>query len=540
MRSAVKLLVRGTVVLALAVVGLAITPGAALAVSTGCTSMNGTSVDGVYNNGTATGDFEEGETLTFEVSDTLGLVAGLVATQDDRVGEPGYVPTSMTVVVPGKMVYTVPTTAHYSLAWNVPLAIVDDPTWLVSCDADSDGDGIGDDLDNCPQVANPDQADADEDGRGDACDGANDDVDVDGILNDVDNCRFVANPDQADVDGDGAGDACDAVNDDVDGDGVFNEDDNCPAVLNPGQEDGDGDGTGDACDGINDDVDDDGVFNEADNCPNVANAGQNDVDGDGLGDACDPVNGNDLDGDGVANGADNCPNVSNAGQLNTDGDGAGNACDNDDDNDGVADTSDSCPTVFGTRADGCTNQAPTIRIDAPKAAALLDPRLTTVITATATDDVAVASVVFQVGSRTVCVDKVAPYACSWKPLETEVGTRVLTVTARDGAGSQAKVSRTVTVNRYRGALKVAVAKVPGKPQIRAVGQLLLPAGTTARNACNGTVTVTFKLGTKTKVLRTTLKIGGTACKFQTAAFAKPRTTVKVTARFAGNRILSPL
>src|SRR5690349_8522763 len=111
MRSAVKLLVRGTVVLALAVVGLAITPGAALA-----------------------------------------------ATQDDRVGEPGYVPTSMTVVVPGKMVYTVPTTAHYSLAWNVPLAIVDDPTWLVSCDADSDGDGIGDDLDNCPQVANPDQA----------------------------------------------------------------------------------------------------------------------------------------------------------------------------------------------------------------------------------------------------------------------------------------------------------------------------------------------------------------------------------------------
>ncbi len=35
---------------------------------------------------------------------------------------------------------------------------------------DSDGDGIDDDVDNCPSVVNPDQADADGDGHGDACD----------------------------------------------------------------------------------------------------------------------------------------------------------------------------------------------------------------------------------------------------------------------------------------------------------------------------------------------------------------------------------
>lgn len=35
---------------------------------------------------------------------------------------------------------------------------------------DSDGDGISDDTDNCPGVANPDQADSDGDGIGDVCD----------------------------------------------------------------------------------------------------------------------------------------------------------------------------------------------------------------------------------------------------------------------------------------------------------------------------------------------------------------------------------
>ncbi len=71
---------------------------------------------------------------------------------------------------------------------------------------DTDGDGVIDDSDNCPEEANADQADMDEDGLGDVCD---DDIDGDGILNEDDNCPENANPDQADLDNDGIGDWCD-------------------------------------------------------------------------------------------------------------------------------------------------------------------------------------------------------------------------------------------------------------------------------------------------------------------------------------------
>jgi len=87
---------------------------------------------------------------------------------------------------------------------------------LVALEGDADGDGIVNSADNCPNVANADQADADSDGVGDVCD----------------NCPANANADQADTDGDGKGNVCD----------------NCPLTPNPTQADWDGDGIGDACD----------------------------------------------------------------------------------------------------------------------------------------------------------------------------------------------------------------------------------------------------------------------------------------------------
>ncbi|MFC1475760.1 thrombospondin type 3 repeat-containing protein [Candidatus Zixiibacteriota bacterium] len=126
---------------------------------------------------------------------------------------------------------------------------------------DSDGDGVADSVDNCPETPNSGQENSDADSLGDACDNCPEvdnfdqmNSDADDLGDACDNCPEVDNLDQLNSDADGLGDACD----------------NCPEVDNPAQDDADGDGIGTVCD----------------NCPDHYNPLQEDSDSNTVGDSC--------------------------------------------------------------------------------------------------------------------------------------------------------------------------------------------------------------------------------------------------------------
>lgn len=271
---------------------------------------------------------------------------------------------------------------------------------------DADGDLVPDTEDNCPDIANTDQSDIDEDGLGDVCD---DDMDGDGVLNAEDNCPETFNPDQSDENGNGIGDLCDILCDVIAvAEGDISIPDNDPAgidssiqytsafeitrvivnvdithtftadltlsltspagtsIILSAQNGGGGDNYTNT---VFDDEAEDGIFEGA--APFTGSfapeeplatfigedsGGQwtlNVADNAGLDtgtinswslDICG-FEQDDLDGDGVPNSLDNCPEIANTDQSDIDGDGLGDLCDDDMDGDGVLNEDDNCPTT---------------------------------------------------------------------------------------------------------------------------------------------------------------------------------------------------
>lgn len=157
---------------------------------------------------------------------------------------------------------------------------------------DSDGDGIYDKEDACPNQAGP--------AENQGCPWP--DTDGDGVLDKDDACPSVA----------GTLGGCP----DSDGDGIKDSEDSCPTVAGIAQFGGCPDSDGD------------GIQDSEDQCPNVA----------GTLNGCP-----DQDGDGIKDSEDACPSV--AGTLN--------GCP-DSDGDGIRDQDDTCPQAAGIAANnGC-------------------------------------------------------------------------------------------------------------------------------------------------------------------------------------------
>ncbi|MDG2291307.1 MAG: lamin tail domain-containing protein [Phycisphaerales bacterium] len=225
-------------------------------------------------------DTDDDGVLDIEPWDSVSDAVGFVGS-DPSAGNPLY--TNVTVgpddiYVPAHA-YRCPDGAGVWVVGCFDL-LADTPGEANDCAAgDSDDDGISDTCDNCPDLANPDQADCDGNGIGDACeiaDGTAQDCNANGI---PDNC-------ENDCNGNGFADECDiadGISSDCDANGIPDE---C-------QEDCDGNGAADACEIIDN--------------PNL------DQNGNGVLDSCetsvfvineihaDPSNNNDY-ADGDANG----------------------------------------------------------------------------------------------------------------------------------------------------------------------------------------------------------------------------------------------
>lgn len=201
---------------------------------------------------------------------------------------------------------------------------------------DDDGDGVPNAIDNCPTVPNADQADADSDGIGDACD-TDDEYRFMTFYNESDYTLEIS-----DVNWTGSYSPQFQTNLLQPGESVtgqmrrihttaqfsftatvvgtaqncefyltYTDDTQSVQGITTGEEPYPICSTSEVDRNVNfymdvpglPDTDGDGIPNPDDNCVDIANSDQADLDGDGIGDVCD----NDIDGDGIENDLDPCP-----------------------------------------------------------------------------------------------------------------------------------------------------------------------------------------------------------------------------------------
>ncbi len=158
---------------------------------------------------------------------------------------------------------------------------------------DSDGDGVGDSLDQCPNTPEGELVDAT------GCASSEVDSDGDGVTDDLDLCADTPANEQVDDDG------CADSQKDTDGDGVTDDLDLCADT--PAFEEVDEDGCADS---QKEDTDGDGVPDDRDLCADTPV--NEEVDEDGCADSQ-----KDTDGDGLTDNLDRCPDSPSGTAIDT-------------------------------------------------------------------------------------------------------------------------------------------------------------------------------------------------------------------------------
>lgn len=209
-----------------------------------------------------------------------------------------------------------------------------------------------------------------------------------------------------------------------------------------------------------------------------------------------------------------------------------------------------CETVqradVGNANDVPEDRSPTVVLTGPAPSALLRTNGPTVLTADASDDKGIATVLFLDDDRIVCADTAAPYTCDYQPRGEDVGRNTLVAVAVDTAQQTASTTRAFSVDRFTVA-GITGAVTPARDLrapfvFRTAGRLRLPPFVTAALGCaDGQVSIQVKAGSKTiSTRRADLRRD---CSFSsTVRFAdRSRFTrngrLRFTLRFTGNEVL---
>jgi hypothetical protein len=168
------------------------------------------------------------------------------------------------------------------------------------------------------------------------------------------------------------------------------------------------------------------------------------------------------------------------------------------------------------------------------------------LTVAATDDKAVAKVVFMDDDQVICTVTAAPYTCAYAPKGTDIGRNTLTATAFDAAGQTASSVRDVTVTRFSAkslSLKTSTAKDKTAPySFTAKGALTRSATVSKTLNCTGTVKISVKAGSKT-LWSKSVKLSKSCTYSAKASFSSRKGfasngKLKVKAVFGGNATIS--